>query len=133
MLRRSDLRLQIQVSYFSFKPSYVLLFYSFHCLKFILNRQISKILSYLLYKYLKYGSFITKFSIFLNFLLQVFQKCCTSNIARDKLPPGPSLQDFISDDPPLDWKEYNGKLKREKGDNERLRLPPWLKTTIPIG
>lgn len=27
----------------------------------------------------------------------------------------------------------SGKLKREKGESERLRLPPWLKTEIPIG
>lgn len=30
------------------------------------------------------------------------------------------------------WKNYDGKLIREKGD-KRLRLPPWLKTEIPIG
>uniref|UniRef100_A0A8C6UQT2 Lipoyl synthase, mitochondrial n=2 Tax=Neogobius melanostomus TaxID=47308 RepID=A0A8C6UQT2_9GOBI len=29
------------------------------------------------------------------------------------------------------WVEYRGNLKRQKG--ERLRLPPWLKTEIPIG
>lgn len=32
-----------------------------------------------------------------------------------------------------DWSGYEGKLKREKGENERLRLPPWLKTKIPTG
>uniref|UniRef100_A0A336MQE3 Lipoyl synthase, mitochondrial n=1 Tax=Culicoides sonorensis TaxID=179676 RepID=A0A336MQE3_CULSO len=54
---------------------------------------------------------------------------------REKLASGPNFQDFVhnpeySTD---DWKEYQGKLKREKNDNERLRLPPWLKTKIPMG
>ncbi|XP_059059499.1 lipoyl synthase, mitochondrial [Achroia grisella] len=52
---------------------------------------------------------------------------------REKLREGPSLKDFISDDRPKDWDDYEGKLKREKGERERLRLPPWLKTTIPTG
>lgn len=46
---------------------------------------------------------------------------------------GPDLQDFISGElsEKSKWDEYRGKLKRDKG--ERLRLPPWLKTEIPIG
>ncbi|XP_076150819.1 lipoyl synthase, mitochondrial [Alosa pseudoharengus] len=46
---------------------------------------------------------------------------------------GPDLQDFISGDlsDKTQWEEYRGNLKRQKGD--RLRLPPWLKTEIPIG
>ncbi|CAH0663410.1 unnamed protein product [Chilo suppressalis] len=52
---------------------------------------------------------------------------------REKLREGPSLADFVSEDRPKDWQEYEGKLKREKGETERLRLPPWLKTTIPTG
>ncbi|KAA8594846.1 hypothetical protein FQN60_011981, partial [Etheostoma spectabile] len=46
---------------------------------------------------------------------------------------GPDLQDFISGElsEKNKWEEYKGNLKREKG--ERLRLPPWLKTEIPIG
>uniref|UniRef100_A0A1A8KQE3 Lipoyl synthase, mitochondrial n=2 Tax=Nothobranchius kuhntae TaxID=321403 RepID=A0A1A8KQE3_NOTKU len=46
---------------------------------------------------------------------------------------GPDLQDFISGDlsEKSKWAEYRGNLKRQKG--ERLRLPPWLKTEIPIG
>ncbi|KAM3864865.1 lipoyl synthase, mitochondrial [Diretmus argenteus] len=46
---------------------------------------------------------------------------------------GPDLQDFISGDlsEKNNWAEYRGNLKRQKG--ERLRLPPWLKTEIPIG
>ncbi|XP_036372717.1 lipoyl synthase, mitochondrial [Megalops cyprinoides] len=46
---------------------------------------------------------------------------------------GPDLQDFISGElsEKSRWEEYRGNLKRQKG--ERLRLPPWLKTEIPIG
>lgn len=46
---------------------------------------------------------------------------------------GPDLQDFISGElsEKNKWEEYRGNLKRGKG--ERLRLPPWLKTEIPIG
>lgn len=52
---------------------------------------------------------------------------------REKLRDGPSLADFVSEDRPKDWNEYEGKLKRQKGEVERLRLPPWLKTSIPTG
>ncbi|KAH9638243.1 hypothetical protein HF086_013681 [Spodoptera exigua] len=52
---------------------------------------------------------------------------------REKLREGPSFADFVSEDRPKDWEDYEGKLKREKGEAERLRLPPWLKTTIPTG
>ncbi|XP_051994095.1 lipoyl synthase, mitochondrial [Xyrauchen texanus] len=46
---------------------------------------------------------------------------------------GLNLQDFISGElsEKSKWEEYRGNLKRQKG--ERLRLPPWLKTEIPIG
>ncbi|KAI4875701.1 hypothetical protein NFI96_023364, partial [Prochilodus magdalenae] len=46
---------------------------------------------------------------------------------------GLDLQDFISGElsEKRNWEEYRGNLKRQKG--ERLRLPPWLKTEIPIG
>uniref|UniRef100_W5N5V4 Lipoyl synthase, mitochondrial n=1 Tax=Lepisosteus oculatus TaxID=7918 RepID=W5N5V4_LEPOC len=52
---------------------------------------------------------------------------------RDLLDHGPGLQDFISGElsEKSKWAEYKGSLKRQKG--ERLRLPPWLKTEIPIG
>lgn len=57
---------------------------------------------------------------------------------RERLANGPSFQDFVQD-PELaaaeqqqQW-EYDGKLKRDKGDEKRLRLPPWLKKEIPIG
>ncbi|XP_041121229.1 lipoyl synthase, mitochondrial isoform X2 [Polyodon spathula] len=52
---------------------------------------------------------------------------------KELLDGGPDLQDFISGDlsDKNRWEEYKGNLKRQKG--ERLRLPPWLKTAIPIG
>jgi lipoic acid synthetase len=31
------------------------------------------------------------------------------------------------------WKDYEGKLKLSVGEKGRLRLPPWLKTEIPVG
>lgn len=54
---------------------------------------------------------------------------------REKLSSGPNFQDFVHNPEYTidEWKEYQGKLKREKNDNERLRLPPWLKTKIPMG
>uniref|UniRef100_D3TM61 Lipoyl synthase, mitochondrial n=1 Tax=Glossina morsitans morsitans TaxID=37546 RepID=D3TM61_GLOMM len=54
---------------------------------------------------------------------------------RQRLAKGPSFQDFVqnSDLPKEEWKEYGGDLRRQKGENERLRLPPWLKTAIPMG
>lgn len=54
---------------------------------------------------------------------------------RERLESGPSFQDFVQN-PSYnrdDWTAYDGKLKREKGEGERLRLPPWLKTKIPMG
>ncbi|XP_072563776.1 lipoyl synthase, mitochondrial isoform X2 [Paramormyrops kingsleyae] len=53
---------------------------------------------------------------------------------KKKVPEdGLKLQDFISGDlsEKSQWAQYKGDLKRQKG--ERLRLPPWLKTEIPIG
>ncbi|KAA0722358.1 Lipoyl synthase, mitochondrial [Triplophysa tibetana] len=61
----------------------------------------------------------------------------TSSILAEKKKEikedGLNLQDFISGDlsEKTKWEEYRGNLKRPKG--ERLRLPPWLKTEIPIG
>ncbi|XP_055629135.1 lipoyl synthase, mitochondrial [Toxorhynchites rutilus septentrionalis] len=54
---------------------------------------------------------------------------------RERLESGPSFQDFVQnpDYNKEDWSAYDGKLKREKGESERLRLPPWLKTKIPMG
>ncbi|XP_006759353.1 PREDICTED: lipoyl synthase, mitochondrial isoform X1 [Myotis davidii] len=52
---------------------------------------------------------------------------------KEFLQNGPDLQDFVSGDlaDKSTWDEYKGNLKRQKG--ERLRLPPWLKTEIPMG
>lgn len=54
---------------------------------------------------------------------------------RDRLATGPNFQDFVQnpDHNKEDWNSYEGKLKREKGEEKRLRLPPWLKKEIPIG
>ncbi|XP_030803147.1 lipoyl synthase, mitochondrial [Camarhynchus parvulus] len=52
---------------------------------------------------------------------------------KEFLQNGPDLQDFVSGDlsDKSRWADYKGNLKREKG--ERLHLPPWLKTKIPMG
>ncbi|XP_017468591.1 PREDICTED: lipoyl synthase, mitochondrial [Rhagoletis zephyria] len=54
---------------------------------------------------------------------------------RERLTKGPNFQDFVQNPEYTreEWTDYEGKLRREKGENERLRLPPWLKTTIPMG
>lgn len=54
---------------------------------------------------------------------------------RERLAKGPSFQDFVQDpeNSKQEWSDFEGKLRREKGENERLRLPPWLKTAIPMG
>jgi len=48
---------------------------------------------------------------------------------------GPDLQDFIAGVVPRDakWSQYEGRLKLNKGESGRLRLPPWLKREIPMG
>ena len=54
---------------------------------------------------------------------------------RQKILNGPSFQDFVQE-PNYNkeqWADYEGKLKREKNEKDRLRLPPWLKTKIPMG
>ncbi|XP_033646283.1 lipoyl synthase, mitochondrial-like [Asterias rubens] len=58
-----------------------------------------------------------------------------SNEQRERLAQGPSLGDFISEDlkaTDTGSDGYDGKLVKEKG-MKRLRLPPWLKTEIPVG
>lgn len=47
----------------------------------------------------------------------------------EKLAKGPQFEDFLKNN----VKEYNGKLKLEIGELGRLKLPPWLKTKIPVG
>ncbi|XP_063231895.1 lipoyl synthase, mitochondrial [Bacillus rossius redtenbacheri] len=49
------------------------------------------------------------------------------------LPPGPGLEEFLGEAPPRDWSDYEGRLRRERGEAGRLPLPPWLKTRIPTG
>jgi len=50
------------------------------------------------------------------------------------LQDGPDLSDFIAGVVPRNLpKSYEGQLKLEKGQKGRLRLPPWLKTEIPVG
>merc|ERR1712012_610732 len=52
---------------------------------------------------------------------------------KSKVEQGPELGDFIAGVVPRELHDdYQGKLKLEKGD-KRLRLPPWLKTEIPVG
>nr|XP_054755346.1 lipoyl synthase, mitochondrial-like [Lytechinus pictus] len=53
---------------------------------------------------------------------------------KEKIAKGPSLSDFIEGEFEVDEEThgYEGTLKKEKGI-KRLRLPPWLKTEIPIG
>ena len=50
-------------------------------------------------------------------------------------PDYPQFDDFIAGVVPRDssWQKYEGQLKLQKGEKGRLRLPPWLKTEIPIG
>ncbi|KAI8798304.1 lipoyl synthase mitochondrial [Biomphalaria glabrata] len=55
-----------------------------------------------------------------------------SSISKDKkerLADGPGLEDFLSGDVP----QYDGKDGIKKIKGERLRLPEWLKTEIPVG
>lgn len=84
-----------------------------------------------------------------NFILVRFQSSVDSKsdsrtnkeVLKKKLESGPDFKDFLSIDPSQaqtglkeleeKYKEQGINLKRIKG--ERLRLPPWLKTEIPIG
>jgi lipoic acid synthetase len=60
---------------------------------------------------------------------------------KKKIEEGPDFKEFLSQDGPDDAKNFDEIAKKysEKGINlkrikgERLRLPPWLKTEIPIG
>lgn len=55
---------------------------------------------------------------------------------KKRIAEGPGLGHFISESADrLDESSdsYDGKLRRAKGESERLRLPPWLKTKIPTG
>jgi len=52
-----------------------------------------------------------------------------------EMEDGPDLSDFIAGVVPrnANWETYEGRLKLDKGERGRLRLPPWLKTKIPMG
>ncbi|KAF8795470.1 lipoyl synthase, mitochondrial-like [Argiope bruennichi] len=53
-----------------------------------------------------------------------------------KIASGPDLQDFIAGVVPRGstYEDYQGELVRNIDDRKsRLRLPPWLKTKIPVG
>ncbi|XP_018319663.1 lipoyl synthase, mitochondrial-like [Agrilus planipennis] len=56
---------------------------------------------------------------------------------RKRLQKGPALDSFLSkketENVADEWEHYDGKIRRAKGESERLRLPPWLKTEIPKG
>ncbi|KAL4142693.1 hypothetical protein QTP88_005103 [Uroleucon formosanum] len=62
--------------------------------------------------------------------------CRHKSTVRDKfreiIQSGPDLSEFISETP-ITSENYSGKLRRAKGEEDRLRLPPWLKTKIPTG
>lgn len=68
-----------------------------------------------------------------------FQSSSSSKLTKEelkqKIKQGPNLAEFISSANNTELEEKYSKqginLKRVKG--ERLRLPPWLKTDIPVG
>ncbi|XP_060865972.1 lipoyl synthase, mitochondrial [Metopolophium dirhodum] len=66
----------------------------------------------------------------------LFKTCRPKSTVRDKfreiVQSGPDLSDFINETP-VTSENYSGKLRRAKGEEDRLRLPPWLKTKIPTG
>jgi lipoic acid synthetase len=51
---------------------------------------------------------------------------------KERIAQGPSLRDFICEEMKDTANGYHGQLVKEKG-MKRLRLPPWLKTEIPVG
>lgn len=66
--------------------------------------------------------------------LMVTKSSSAKELLKKKLEEGPDLKDFITGDVDrfeAKYVEQGINLKRVKG--ERLRLPPWLKTEIPIG
>lgn len=61
-------------------------------------------------------------------------KSSSKDELKQKLEEGPGFSDFLkfdSDEIKQKYSEKGIKLNRVKG--ERLRLPPWLKTNIPLG
>lgn len=72
-------------------------------------------------------------------LYNIFCTRCKTTLSekvKARLAAGPGLEKFLAEvdkEPEEDWSSYEGKLRREKGEDQRLRLPPWLKTKIPAG
>lgn len=67
------------------------------------------------------------------FLFKTYRsKSTTRDKFRETIRSGPDLLDFVNETPETPI-TYEGKLRRAKGEEERLRLPPWLKTKIPTG
>ncbi|ESN94490.1 hypothetical protein HELRODRAFT_185116 [Helobdella robusta] len=64
-----------------------------------------------------------------NFIRPVSPKSTISGNQKDNIINGPDLKDFLKEG--ASTTIYAGQLKSASG--ERLRLPPWLKTEIPIG
>jgi len=74
---------------------------------------------------------LASIKIYENIFLQCVRVSTDSNKEfSEKLADGPQFEDFLRDGK---IKEYDGKLKLEKGESGRLKLPPWLKTEIPMG
>merc|ERR1739838_956552 len=58
----------------------------------------------------------------------------TKSTLQEALQDGPDLGDFIAGVVPRNSSQsYEGQLRLDKGQKGRLRLPPWLKTEIPVG
>lgn len=58
----------------------------------------------------------------------------TKSSLQEALQDGPDLGDFIAGVVPRNSSQsYEGQLRLDKGQKGRLRLPPWLKTEIPVG
>ncbi|XP_041359065.1 lipoyl synthase, mitochondrial-like [Gigantopelta aegis] len=54
-----------------------------------------------------------------------------SDDQKERLSSGPDLEDFLTGNVPLNPYEGEQGMKKIKG--ERMRLPKWLRTSIPIG
>jgi len=62
------------------------------------------------------------------------QDKATKSTLQEALQDGPDLGDFIAGVVPRNSSQsYEGQLRLDKGQKGRLRLPPWLKTEIPVG
>jgi lipoic acid synthetase len=48
---------------------------------------------------------------------------------KSRFENGPDLKDFLQEN---NFNDYRGNLVLRKGE-QRLRIPPWLKTEVPMG